>query len=431
MANLTPREQLMLELINRARMDPSGEAARYGITLNKGLPSGTISTTPKQVLAGNDALALSADNHSQWMIDTDIFSHEESGTTRTPTQRMALAGYTFTGSWMSGENISFVGTSGTLNLTTSITQQHKNLFLSAGHRTNILEDDFREIGVGQASGNYQGWNASMVTQNFARSGVAVFVTGVVYDDTTTDDNFFTVGEETAGIGVAGSGASDTTGAGGGYELAFASTGSKTLTFDLVGEDLSVEFTLGSSNVKIDAVNGHEIWSNVSLTSLSAAITELHALGISKMDLTGSSASEKIYGNKAANRLDGNDGNDSLSGGSGKDTLVGGIGQDTMSGGSSADTFVFGTADDSPLDFPDTIKDFGDAGADRIDLSQLFSGKLTYRDEAKITGINQVNVTKSGADVIVHVNLAGDLADEVRIVLTKTSLSSMTSADFIL
>lgn len=431
MADLTPREQLMLELINRARMDPSGEAARYGITLNKGLPSGTISSAPKQVLAGNDALALSADNHSQWMIDTDVFSHEESGATRTPTQRMALAGYSFTGSWMSGENISFVGTSGALNLTTSIVQQHKNLFLSAGHRTNILEDDFREVGIGQASGNYQGWNASMVTQNFARSGSAVFVTGVVYDDTTTDDNFFTVGEETTGIGVSGSGASDTTGAGGGYELALTSAGSKTLTFDLAGEDLTVEFTLGSSNVKIDAVNGHEIWSNVSLTSLSNAITELHALGVSKMNLTGSSAGEKIYGNKAANRLDGNEGDDSLSGGSGKDTLVGGLGQDTMTGSGSSDIFVFEAADDSPLDFPDTIRDFGDSGSDKIDLSQLVSGKLTYRDEAKITSINQVNVTKSGVDVIVHVNLDADLTDEVRIVLTKTSLNSMTSVDFIL
>src|SRR5215212_3315253 len=149
MADFTAREQLMLELINRARMDPSGEAARYGISLNQGLASGTISTAPKQVLAGDDALALAADNHSQWMIATDVFSHEETGATRTPTQRMALAGYTFSGSWMSGENISYVGSTGSLDLTTKIAQQHKNLFLSPGHRTNLLEDDFREVGVGQ------------------------------------------------------------------------------------------------------------------------------------------------------------------------------------------------------------------------------------------------------------------------------------------
>ncbi len=52
MANFTPQEQLMLELINRARMNPAGEAARYGIALNEGLPSNPISTAPKEVLAG-------------------------------------------------------------------------------------------------------------------------------------------------------------------------------------------------------------------------------------------------------------------------------------------------------------------------------------------------------------------------------------------
>ena len=36
MANMTAREQLMLELINRARMDPRGEAERLDVTLSAG-----------------------------------------------------------------------------------------------------------------------------------------------------------------------------------------------------------------------------------------------------------------------------------------------------------------------------------------------------------------------------------------------------------
>ena len=40
-------EQYMLELMNRARANPSAEAARYGIDLNEGLPAGTISAAPK------------------------------------------------------------------------------------------------------------------------------------------------------------------------------------------------------------------------------------------------------------------------------------------------------------------------------------------------------------------------------------------------
>jgi hypothetical protein len=69
MAELTASEQFMLELINRARLDPVGEAARYGIDLNQGLTTGTISTTPKQVLAPNQYLADSADSHSTWMLN--------------------------------------------------------------------------------------------------------------------------------------------------------------------------------------------------------------------------------------------------------------------------------------------------------------------------------------------------------------------------
>ena len=38
----TALEQMLLELINRARLDPAAEAARFGIDLNEGLAPGTI-----------------------------------------------------------------------------------------------------------------------------------------------------------------------------------------------------------------------------------------------------------------------------------------------------------------------------------------------------------------------------------------------------
>ena len=70
MTTMTSAEQLILEMINRARMDPDGEAARLaqthpGFTLNEGLAAGTISSTPKQVLAGNNTLAGVADRALQ------------------------------------------------------------------------------------------------------------------------------------------------------------------------------------------------------------------------------------------------------------------------------------------------------------------------------------------------------------------------------
>ena len=279
----TPQEQLMLELINRARMNPAAEAARQGIDLNQGLAPGTISTAPKQVLAMSDQLVLAADNHSKWMLHNDQFNHQEPlnfPTFRTglnPGDRMTAAGYVFAGPITSnGENISWIGSSGAVNATTSIIDQHRGLFLSPGHRTNKVSDTFREAGIGQELGTFPSngtnLNASMVTQNFALSGTKVFVTGVVYNDTIVNDDFFTVGEQTAGRAVGGTGCSDA-GAGGGYELGFA-TGAKAVIFNWPGRQR----------------RRHGRTTNISSSSMAMKFTnptrrhlrpvaELHALGI--------------------------------------------------------------------------------------------------------------------------------------------------------
>ena len=55
-AEISAQKQLMLELINRARLDPLGEAALYGIDLNQGLTAGTIPSAPKEPLAFNTYL---------------------------------------------------------------------------------------------------------------------------------------------------------------------------------------------------------------------------------------------------------------------------------------------------------------------------------------------------------------------------------------
>ena len=39
---LSASEQLLIEMINRARLDPEGEAALFGIDLNQGLSTGTL-----------------------------------------------------------------------------------------------------------------------------------------------------------------------------------------------------------------------------------------------------------------------------------------------------------------------------------------------------------------------------------------------------
>lgn len=204
----TSIDQLMLELINRARENPQLEADRLlnGL-LNEGVPSNNIiSNDPKQPLAFNVFLNQSAYDHSQWMLDNDIFSH--TGVNNTSSKdRMAMAGYEFVTPWMSGENIAWKGTTNSLDFEEFVVDNYDNLFVdrnypNRGHRVTILKDDFQEIGIASIEGEFSvnniNYNAVMTTQHFAVSNrEGAFLTGVVYDDAVMDDNFYSVGE---GIG---------------------------------------------------------------------------------------------------------------------------------------------------------------------------------------------------------------------------------------
>ena len=225
MAEANRYETYMLQLVNRARADPLAEAARYGIDLNQGLAPGTLNGTARQALASNDLLVDAARAHSSWMLDFDQFSHTGVGGS-SPGARMTVAGYSFTGSWTWGENISWTGTIGTLgDLAAYVEQQHEGLFRSPGHRVNILKGDFRELGIGQVTGAYTAsantYNASMITQAFAATGTSWFLTGVVYDD-ADGDKFYDAGEGRGGVTVTASGSqgsfTTTSWSSGGYQM---------------------------------------------------------------------------------------------------------------------------------------------------------------------------------------------------------------------
>jgi len=375
MSDMTPQEQLMLELINRARMDPNAEARRFHIGLNEGVSKGDrISAGAKEVLAGNDALGLAATEHSQWMLLNDKFSHNENPGSpgffgADPFDRMNNAGYAFS---TAGENISFRATTADIDAalaTKMIIQQHRDLFVDKGiagrgHRTNIMLEGYQEIGISQEIGKFKSggtnFNASMVTQDFGAKTNQVFVTGVLYDDTNLD-NFYGIGESqnTDGLNVSAAGATtDVTGSGGGYELLFATgAGAKQISFGLAGT-VTVDVVLASTNVKIDVVNGNEVWTDSSITGTSSNVVEIHALGIRQVHLEGADVAQAMYGNRVANILEGNGGDDTLDGGGGKDELR---------GGADSDTFVFDNGDTGKTNAKaDTIVDFLQ-GTDTIDL----------------------------------------------------------------
>ncbi len=254
MAQWSQVEQLMLELVNRARLDPAGEAARFGITLNEGLAPGTLSATAKQVLAPDTRLNDAARAHSQWMLDTDSFSHTGANGSN-PGQRMTAAGYSFAGNWTWSENIAWQGTTGPMSANSFIVDEHENLFLSPGHRENLLNGGFQEVGIGAISGQFNGssavFNALMTTQAFARSGSGVFVTGVAYTDANADQ-FYGIGEARAGLTVAaaagGAAGQTTTAQAAGYAVEVA-TGLATVTFSGGGLAASITAMVDASGSK--------------------------------------------------------------------------------------------------------------------------------------------------------------------------------------
>ena len=204
----SPVEQAVLEWVNRARQNPVAEAERYGIDLNAGLPAGTITTTAKPPLAFNPHLLASARSHSQWMLDTDIFSHTGKDGTNS-SERMELAGYVFEPAYSWGENIAWNGNTGAMDAARFAQLDYDSLFRSALHRKNFLNPNFDEAGMGCASGvftwNGVRYNAVTLTQDLASSAGSPtpegnFLLGVVYDDVNLN-GVYDLGEGLSGVSV--------------------------------------------------------------------------------------------------------------------------------------------------------------------------------------------------------------------------------------
>ncbi len=373
MAVMTNYEWYMLELVNRARLDPLGEAARYGLSdLNDGLAPGTITATPKSPLAPNDLLTDAARAHSNWMLANNAFSHTgQNGSA--PFDRMQDAGYNFTAPYGAGENLAGFFTTGTLNNSTGlIDDHHRGLFLSAGHRTNILNDSFKQLGIGQVIGGpytYNGTtynNASLVTQNYAFSAAygPWFITGAHWSE-SNNDSFYTPGEGHGGVtvtiapssgGPAQNVQTQTHGgyaaevANGSYDVFFRNPASATF-------DLMVTVTVNNANVKLDLVNDpsavaglssspHVFQSSADVVLPTQVVTvHVRLLGAVDANATGNADDNILWGSKGVNTLDGQFGNDTIFAGAGDDTLYGRAGNDVLNGQGGADTINGGGGDD--------------------------------------------------------------------------------------
>ncbi|ABD57134.1 Allergen V5/Tpx-1 related protein (plasmid) [Jannaschia sp. CCS1] len=144
-------EWQMLALINAERAKVGADPLRLEITLN-----------------------LAAENHSDWMIATDTFSHTGVGSSD-PGVRIEAAGFDASRGYGWAENIAARTLGGPAGYADEIVGLHQQLMNSPGHRANLLNPAYDFIGIGFEVGEYQGQTWAFVTQKFVVTNGSVDV----------------------------------------------------------------------------------------------------------------------------------------------------------------------------------------------------------------------------------------------------------------
>jgi hypothetical protein len=266
----TPEEQLYLELVNRARMNPAAEAVvwrdttdpdvlssygYFGVDLTL-MVSQIVPLSATQPLSFHPQLLEAARRHTMDMYVNNYQGHIGTDGSN-PGLRLNSAGY----SWNTyGENAFATArtvTHGHAGFEVDWGSGPGGMQSPAGHRLNIHNGNFREAGIGVTNGLRGSVGPQIVTQDFAsRWGITPFITGVVYYD-FNGNNFYDLGEGIGGVrvDVPGSAFFAVTANSGGYSVPVTTDGTYSVTFsgpDLPAKTLNVSVADGL-NAKLDWV----------------------------------------------------------------------------------------------------------------------------------------------------------------------------------
>ncbi len=245
--SFTAFDQLALELINRARLNPIAEVQRT----NLGNDQQTLLQRLNTGVAPNQQ--ITADPKEPLVLSNDLITTAE---TRTNDQ---LTAQTIDTPILDIENIKWGGTSGQLNTQSVVEQQsHIGSFLSTRDRVIMLNQNFNEIGISVGEGvitaSMIDFNAAVVTSRYASTSADPKLTGVAYDDNAIlDDDFYSPGEELAGLTITAinnntqAETSTTTTNTGYYDLTLASG---TYTIVVTGAALGQQMQITTENVVI-------------------------------------------------------------------------------------------------------------------------------------------------------------------------------------
>lgn len=390
-------ERLMLQLVNEERTSRGLTALQLEMNLN-----------------------LSAELHSVWMLEQDIFSHTGTGNS-TPTARMVAADFDLSGSWRTAENIAIQSIRGAAGYADDVADLHTALMNSAGHRANILNPDLKYIGIGIEVGDFDytsgTWKSVIVTQNFANTQGSVDL-DVASPSAIVGDNSANVLVGTAGndqiLGLAGdddidgSEGDDVIDAGAGDDKVQSGRGADAIHLgdgnDYVRVGGGVEKFVGgagkdyisylssSSGVRVD-LESNEVSGSWASNDEIEGFESVAGSRTGDDTLLGTSGSNTLRGYGGDDKLYGRSGSDKLEGGDGADYLDGGHGTDILTGGAGADTFHFDKGEDK-----DRITDFQN-NIDRIELDDFtFAAGKTAFDFATQVG-SDVVFDFGGGDVL--------------------------------
>lgn len=361
MATNSAYAQLVLELINRYRLDPAGEYDRlinsngqavqsniqsalnyFGVDL-EALEDQLDDASPVAPLAWNANLAAAALTHSELMIEYDQQSHRVQNSN---------GNYVEPGL---GDRISDAGYTGWSNLAENIYAYAKDPLHShagfvidwgfdagdnsgnfqsngdgiqdpPGHRINILSANYTEIGISFVAENNSSTDVGpfVTTQNFGnRFSYDPQVLGVVIND-QDGDAFYDIGEGLGGVTVTLTGSNGTytttTADAGGYQLEVPA-GSYEIAFSGggLGGIVTKSVSISGQNVKVDARADEAEGAVATPTS-------------GNDDLMGTMGDDMISLLGGHDRYDGLAGNDTIYGNGGSDTIFGGDGSDFIHGG---------------------------------------------------------------------------------------------------
>jgi hypothetical protein len=267
----TDEEQLYLELLNRARLHPQAEARILRDTSDAAVQSAyryfrvdlnllisqfsSIPTVPP--LSMNAKLMAAARLHSRDML-TNAFQGHNGSDGRNPGARINAQGY----NWVTyGENVYAWAESvwyGHAGFEVDWGTGVGGMQVPPGHRLNIHQANFREVGIGVVVGQNASVGPQLVTQDFADSiDAKPFITGVAYHD-FNDNSFYDPGEGIAGVRVyvTGSSAHAITAGSGGYSVPVPGDGSYQVLFTSANGATLDQLAVAVSarrNVKVDFV----------------------------------------------------------------------------------------------------------------------------------------------------------------------------------